>query len=236
MTPLAQAGDQEAQQLLAQVYEAQGNYALAISAWQQNRNAAALQRLGESARQAGQLEAARQAFQAAWEIDPIEFASLLSGFYLNEMNDAASAEAVLRQTLEGASMAPARPYLLRSLGRMLVAQERWAEAAQAFDEAISAAYLMIPGEGSLAELYAELAWTRHKAGQPEAALAAAGQALEMAERPQDRPLNWPYLLQFAQIFESAGQTQAALELYQRVLALKPGQQQALEAIERLSTP
>jgi tetratricopeptide (TPR) repeat protein len=233
LSPLAGQGDGEALQLLAQVYEQQGNPAAAIPIWQQSRNAAELMRLGSSAYQAGELEIARQAFQAAWEIDPLEHGASLADFYLKAIQDPAAAENILRQTLENATLSYARPYLLRRLALLLAAQERWAEAAQVYEQAISFSYMMIPGEGSLVDYYAEMAWAYQMAGQSAPAVSAIEQALALEAQPDERRLNWPTLLQAAQIYESAGQTELALQLYRRVVELNPEQEQALQALERL---
>ncbi|MBM4467829.1 MAG: tetratricopeptide repeat protein [Chloroflexi bacterium] len=77
------------------------------------------------------------------------------------------------------------------------------------------------------EAYYDMAWAYYLDGQPEQARAAIERALEFGQGIDDYG-------RVGRIYESAGETEKALSAYQRVLASRPNDRTALEALERLT--
>ena len=77
------------------------------------------------------------------------------------------------------------------------------------------------------EAYYEMAWAYYLDGQTEQAIAALERALEFLGTVDDYG-------RVGRIYESAGEVEKALSAYQRVLASRPNDRTALEALERLT--
>ena len=75
--------------------------------------------------------------------------------------------------------------------------------------------------------YYEMAWAYYLDGQTEQAIAAIERALEFRQGIDDYG-------RIGRIYESAGETEKALSAYQQVLASRPNDRTALEALERLT--
>jgi tetratricopeptide (TPR) repeat protein len=82
-----------------------------------------------------------------------------------------------------------------------------------------------------AELNYDLAWAYRLDSQPENARTSIEQALTLM-----KPLNEYYCLRAGLIYEWRGETDLAVEAYQRALTINPNSSAAQNALDRLSTP
>jgi len=228
MKPRVEAGDRYAQQFVGLAYESQGNYLRAAEVWQQVGNAAALIRVAEGAARAEQDSVALRAFSAAWEIDPRNGTSPYADF-LGQTGDLIAAERVLRA---GLAKAPPYwrtiPYWHQRLARLLMEQERWREAAAAWEEVVRTAHLFYSPGSRMGDVYYGMARAYHMSGQQDKAVVAIERAVE--EEPK-----MSYFMRAGQIYEAAGNVERAVDAYRQVLAADPNHRPAQEAIERLGS-
>ena len=91
--------DPLAMRLMADALAAQGDFAGALALWQKAGDAASLARVASQAKQAGRLEDALMAYQAAWRLNPESGTLPLASFLLYNKKDYGMAESVLRQSL-----------------------------------------------------------------------------------------------------------------------------------------
>jgi tetratricopeptide (TPR) repeat protein len=230
--PYALAGDRLALEIVAQANESLGNFTAAAHTWEQSYDVAVLLRLAEAAAQAEKLDQALEVYRAAWQIDPVAVASPMADFLERKMGDPYGAEVILRQSLERKSVYLYRPYWLLRLAELLTKQSRWAEAAEAYKQAIEVSDLMYPDEKHLARSYADLAHAYLMSDQIPAAVEAVEAGLaHLADDPAAAASVW---LQAGQVYEAAGMTAKALAAYRQVLALQPEDKTAQDALQRLS--
>jgi tetratricopeptide (TPR) repeat protein/O-antigen ligase len=133
----AAQGDPLALQLMAKVRLAQGDFPGALVFWQQTGDVLSLLRNASQALQAGRLEEAFMAYEAAWKLDPEAGTLPLVDFLVTNKQDYAGAENVLRISL--VSVPPnSWTWSLWStrLGNILQAQKRWDEAVSVYESII----------------------------------------------------------------------------------------------------
>lgn len=230
--PWATNADPLGLEVMGRAYEQLADFPAATQVWRRAGSATALLRVAKSAREQGATTAARQAYQAVWELDPHEGTLPLASFLASEMDDPAAAEDVLRQTLADYCPCPTRrPYYLRSLAQALADQDRWAEAAELYDQHLIAyPYFSEAPDGTWSpSVYDSAAWAYHQSGQTEKAVAALEKALSIGSAGPD------LLIHAGHIYEAAGQTQKALTAYRQVLAVRPNDKTAQTALQRLAT-
>jgi tetratricopeptide (TPR) repeat protein len=133
----AAQGDPLSMRLMSDALAAQGDFAGALAIWQKAGDAASVLRVASQAGQAGRLEDALMAYQAAWRLDKESGTLPLVNFLLGSKQDYATAENVLRQSLVSFPNSRYLPIWFRSLGDALRAQKRWDEAAAAYESTIA---------------------------------------------------------------------------------------------------
>jgi tetratricopeptide (TPR) repeat protein len=225
LEPLAAGGDLLALQTMGKAYEALGDLPSAIQIWEQTRNEHALYELADAARQAGELDAAQEAYAAAWQLNPGgDSTAKLATFFWLAKGDPAAAEEVLRWSLGKVRFAGRRAGWLRVLAHILTAQQRWPEAVETYEQLLEE----IANDEKAHKIYYEATWAYEQAGQPEGAMAAIEQALAL------QPANPNYHLRAGQVYESGGEPDKALAAYWQVLAQQPDNVSARQAVERLA--
>jgi len=132
----AAQGDPLAMRLLSDALAAQGDFAGALAIWQKAGDAASVLRVASQAGQAGHLEDALMAYQAAWELDKESGTLPLANFQINSQQDYGAAENVLRQSLAALPNSRYWPLWSNRLGDVLRAQKRWDEAITAYESVI----------------------------------------------------------------------------------------------------
>ena len=132
----AAQGDQLAMHLMADALLAQGDFIGAVAIWQQTKDVTSLQQAALQAQQAGRMEEALMAYEAAWTLDSEAGTLPLANFLMNYRQDYGRAENVLRQSLATIPNSGYRPDWSRRLGDALRAQQRWDEAAAAYESTI----------------------------------------------------------------------------------------------------
>lgn len=234
LQPLADQGDRYAQQLLGQIYKANGELTKAVKMWQQTGNGEALTRLAESANENGDLERASEAYYAAWELDRSQGTSDLVRFLRREMKDPAAAERVLWQSLPDVPVSLLHYGWLTQLARTLEEQERWADAAKVYERSLELGKLY--GQPTI-EFYDymdlhrvnyHLAAAYQNSEQTAQAIGSIEEAILMD------PANVSYLLRGGEIYEASGENDKALAMYGQLLVLQSDHAKALEAVARLS--
>jgi tetratricopeptide (TPR) repeat protein len=225
LEPLAAGGDPLALQAMGKAYESLGDLSAAIQIWEQTRNEYALYQVAEAAARAGDLDTAQEAYSAAWVLNPGgDSTAKLAIFLSSGKGDPAAAEAVLRWSLTNVRFSGKHASWHLILARLLEPQGRWPEAIESYRQFIAKS----PGHDKLSKVYYELSWVYHRAGRPGEAVAAIEQALTL------EAANPNYLLRAGQIYGVAGEVDKALAAYRQVLALQPGNEDALEAVKRLT--
>jgi tetratricopeptide (TPR) repeat protein len=130
----AAQGDSLALQLMAKVRLAQGDFPGALLIWQQTGDVPSLLRYASQALQAGRLEQAFMAYEAAWKVDPEAGTLPLVDFLVTDKQDYAGAENVLRISL---APLPRNSWTWSiwsiNLGNVLRAQKRWDEAVSVYE-------------------------------------------------------------------------------------------------------
>jgi len=234
LAPHISRGEKFALQISARSYELSGNFTAAIEDWKKVGDLKALLRVAKAAVQDGDLDAARQAYQAVWDLDPREGATPLANFLIKYDSDPAAAEAIYRQVLQETPYHRYLPYWLLRLAATLEEQSKWAEAASIHEQAIREVDLMYPNGRRLARRYADLAWAYHMSGQAEKAVTAIEKTLELL--PSDDSISakdaW---MRAGKIYEAGGKIEESLAAYRHVLELNPDNEEARDAIQRLET-
>ena len=95
----AAQGNPYAMRLMADVLLAQGDFAGALAIWQQTKDVDSLLRTASQTAQAGHLEEALMAYNAAWTLDPESGTLPLADFLLYTKQDYGRADNVLLQSL-----------------------------------------------------------------------------------------------------------------------------------------
>jgi putative inorganic carbon (hco3(-)) transporter len=133
----AARADPLALHLMAEVRLAQGDFPGALVIWQQTGDVLSLLRNASQAQQAGRLEQAFMAYEAAWKLDPEEGTMPLVDFLVTYKLDYAGAENVLRISL-GPLPRNSWTWSIWSirLGDILRAQKRWDEAVSVYKSII----------------------------------------------------------------------------------------------------
>jgi tetratricopeptide (TPR) repeat protein len=221
-------------QLAASTYLAQGNYPAAIDIWRSLGSVTRLLAVAEFASEAGDRVGASAAYQAAYDLDPIQTTSLFANYLITEMEDPAAAETLLRNALDLSSNNRFTPYWWQRLARLLESQGRWAEAAEAYQAVIEKHHLMYAEDQQLYRRYLDLAWAYHQAGMDSQALEALRRSI--SERPQDVTSLETFWLRAGQIYEGAGRISEAQDAYRQVLDRFPHNSAAQEGLQRLSEP
>ena len=226
MKPYATADNSYALEFVGLAREELGDYVGAVKIWQQLEDAEGLLGVAEAAEQAGQTQVAHSAYATAWQIDP----QITTGPYvsfLEKNDDLAGAEEVLRQGIQKhSSSSRVRPYWYSKLAELMMQQERWGEAIQAWQGVIAYADLFYDSESKMDRVYYQLSWAYHMDGQNAKAIDAIEKALALNP-------NLKFYLRAGQIYTAAGDTQSALNAYQQALAIEPNNETALEAIHHL---
>jgi len=132
----AAQGDPLSMRLMSDALAAQGDFAGALAIWQKAGDAASVLRVASQAQQAGHLEDARMAYQAAWELDKESGTLPLVNFLLGSKQDYGAAENVLRQSLAALPNSKSWPLWSNRLGDALRAQKRWDEALTAYESTL----------------------------------------------------------------------------------------------------
>ncbi len=136
MQPLVDAGDLYALQFTGQAYELLGDYQSALFIWQQTRNSRSLLRVAEISKQLGRLDIARQAYYAAWEVDPVKGTFPLVEYLRLVEKDYKAAEEVLLESYND-SLSPAHRHLLWDRMRVVLdKQQDWPRAIEIYQQAI----------------------------------------------------------------------------------------------------
>lgn len=172
----AARGNQYAMRLMGNVRLAQGDFAGALATWQQAGDVASLLRVASQSRQAGRLEEALMAYQAAWTLNP-ELGTLPLVNFLFVRKEYGTAENVLRLSL---SSVPNLKYWLvwsRRLGDALRAQKRWDEAATVYESVIA----RTPNDWAA---HIGLGWARYERG--DGLRAATSEFQEAIAAPQSQ--------------------------------------------------
>ena len=153
----AAQGDPLAMRLMSDALAAQGDFAGALAIWQQAEDVASLLRVASQAQQAGRLEDALMAYQAAWRLDKESGTLPLVNFLLGSKPDYGMAENVLRQSL--AALPHSRSWLAwsRRLGDALRAQKRWDEAVAVYESTL----VQAPDDWAA---HIGVGWTRYERG------------------------------------------------------------------------
>jgi tetratricopeptide (TPR) repeat protein len=227
MEPYAAAGNRYALEFVGLAREELGDYPGAVQIWKQLEDAEGLLGLAEAAEQAGQTQVAHSAYTAAWQIDPQTTTGTFADF-LERNGDLAGAEEVLRQGIQKHSLSSrVRPYLYQRLAELMMKQERWNEAVQAWQGTIEYADFFYHPESKMDRVYYQLSWAYHMDGQNAKAIDAIEKALALNP-------NLKFYLRAGQIYTAAGDTQSALNAYQQALAIEPNNETALEAIKHIN--
>ncbi|GAP07780.1 cytochrome c biogenesis factor [Anaerolinea thermolimosa] len=164
-------------------------------------------------------------YQLAAQIDPLGSTAALARFLWYPLRDYARMEQVLARALEAYPQAPARAEWWMLLGNALRAQKKYDGALEAYHRSLA----LNPDRP---ESYAELAQCYREMGRPAEALEMINQALEKAGKPTPA---W-VLRRAAQVYEWAGQAEAALNFARQVLAQAPEDASMLQLVERLTKP
>ncbi len=128
----AAQGDPLAMGLMADALFAQGDLSGALEIWQKMGDIYRINIVALQAQQAGNLDAALQAYEAAWQLDVESGTVPLVDFLINSKNDYGTAEIVLRNALAAFPGTRYWPYWSNRLGGVLRTQKRWAEAQAAY--------------------------------------------------------------------------------------------------------
>jgi tetratricopeptide (TPR) repeat protein len=211
---------------VGQAYTAQADYESAIAIWQQLYYWQELYRIGRVAQGNDQPDIALRAFIASWEINP-KFATNHLASLLIEKGELEDAENVYRRAIRMISRYDHRqPSWHQGLARLLMEQDRWSEAVEAWEDVLHTAYLHEKINNQLDQVYYEMAWAYHMSGQNQKAVEAIEQAV--AQNPTLRSL-----LRAGQIYEAIGDRQKAVNAYRQVIDTDPNHQTAQEGIDRL---
>jgi len=222
--PLAIAGDFLAGQYAARAYEGLGALAAAIDLLHATGGVGELLRIGLAAHRAGDLETARRAYAAAWELDP-RLATDRLALVLADLGRPEEVEQVFLSALEQVGRYDRRtPGWQRGLARLYAEQERWVEAVGAYEAALATAGY--DPAFDVGTVYYEIAWAYSRTGRHADAVAAIEIAVELD------PSATSYL-RLGAIHEAAGRPDLALAAYRQVLDLNPDSRPAQEAVERL---
>jgi tetratricopeptide (TPR) repeat protein len=157
VTSQAAQGNKLAMHLMVDVRLAQGDFAGALAIWQQVGDVASLLQAALQAQQAGHPKNALMAYEAAWTLDPESSTLPLANFLLDYRQDYSTAEKVLRQSLATLPNSRSWPLWSNLLGDALRAQNRWDEAATAYENTI----VQAPDDWAA---HIGLGWTRYERG------------------------------------------------------------------------
>ena len=231
-SPLAVQGNKYAIELQGRAFEGAGDYSAAFQAYRHVGNSQGLLRVAATTSELGDVNIARVAYYAAWEIDPRNTTEKLVKFLVDN-GDNIGAEEIIRRSLDSAHLGRVRPYVLVQLAGILESQNRWSESLEIHAQVIDESYLFYPGERHLARRYTDLAWAYHMINQHPMAVDAIQNAI--TQLPSD-PSSYVHVwLQAGQIYENSGKTKLALQAYQKVLEQEPDYKNALDAVLRLTT-
>ncbi|MFC2055538.1 tetratricopeptide repeat protein [Chloroflexota bacterium] len=231
LSPLAVQGNKYGIELLGRAFEGAGDYSAAFQAYRHIANIQGLLRVAATASQVDDVITEREAYYAAWEINPRNVAGNLAKL-LAKQGDFTGAEEVLRQSLDRLHYDRIRPYWLVRLAEILESQNKWTEAVEIHEQVIEDSYLFYPGERHLARRYADLAWAYLQSDQIDKAVSAIQKSLsEIDPDPRYAEYVW---LRAGEVYEAAGMVEQAQQAFRRVLELKPNNRTALDAIQRLS--
>lgn len=173
----AAQGDPLALHLMANIRLAQGDFPGALVIWQQAGDFLSLSQNASQAQQAGRLEHAFMAYEAAWKLDPDAGTLPLVDFLLNKQ-DYAGAENVLRISL--VSIPPNSwnwSIWSARLGDALRAQKRWDEAISVYES------IIYPTQFDW-EVHLGLGWAKYERG--DNLQAAMDEFQEVIKSPESR--------------------------------------------------
>ncbi len=136
LSPLAVQGNKYGMELLGRAFEGAGDYSAAFQAYRHIGNRKGLLRVAATTVQAGDLNTALEAYQAAWEVDPVESTTGYVDFLRNNLNEDETAVAVLRKALSLQAVPRRRMIWYDRLIGLLSSQKRWPEAESVIEEAI----------------------------------------------------------------------------------------------------
>jgi putative inorganic carbon (hco3(-)) transporter len=195
----AAQGDSLALHLLAKVRLTQGDFPGALVIWQQTGDVLSLLRNASVAQQAGRLEQANLAYEAAWKLDPGAGTLPLVDFLVNNKQDYAGAENVLRISL---APFPRNSWIWSiwsiRLGDILRAQKRWDEAVSVYQSIIP------PTQYYYWEVHLGLGWTKYERGDGlHAALDEFQKVINSPESRGNGQLAMALVLTRARRFEEA---------------------------------
>jgi len=153
----AAQGDPLAMRLMSDALAAQGDFAGALAIWQKAGDAASVLRVASQAQQAGRLEDALLAYQAAWRLVPESGTLPLANFLLDSKQDYGRAEKVLRQSLATFPNSRSWPVWSDRLGDALRAQKRWDEAVAVYESVL----VRTPDDWTA---HIDLGWAKYERG------------------------------------------------------------------------
>lgn len=206
ITPVDKTADRLVLDTYAQILYLEEDYQGAIEAWKNAGNARSLRQAGTELIKMGNPELGFLGWQAAYDVDPVQY-TITYAHALKSQGDYHAAIALIKQSVQDYPGSNRVPLWYKTMGDLYQDVENYPEAAQ--------------GHFELAEVY----WENDQSEQADQAIA---QAIQLD------PDNLNYHLLAGQIFEKSGSLEKALHAYETVLRIDPNQNQALEAIERLS--
>jgi tetratricopeptide (TPR) repeat protein len=225
--PLVKEDDFLAMQLTARSFEARADYASALEIWLTLGSNDALFKFAETAERAGEPEMAIQAYQAVWNTQPRITTERIAKL-LAAGGDRPAAIALYRASLDRINRFDDRlPSWNRSLARLLMEEERWFEATQAWERVVQHTAQFYYGPSELDVLHDEIATAYFMDNQHEQARASIESAIE------SEPSTEVYAMA-GLIFESLGDHSVALSHYEQALKLDTLNEIAILGIERLN--
>lgn len=205
----AAQGDPLSMRLMGDALLAQGDFAGALAIWQQAGDAASLLRVASQAGQAGRLEDALMAYQAAWRLDKESGTLPLANFLLNSEKDYGAAENVLQQSLVALPNSRYWPLWSNRLGDALRVQKRWDEALTAYESTL----VHSPDDWAA---HTGLGWTKYERGDGlQAAMSEFQEAINIPESKGNGQLA------IAQALTREKQFEEADAWFAQALALNP---------------
>jgi tetratricopeptide (TPR) repeat protein len=202
-------GDQSALHLMGDALLAQGDFVGAVAIWQHSGDIVSLLRAASQAQQAGRLEEARIAYEAAWTLDSESVTLPLADFLLNYTQYYDRAEKVLRQSLATFPNSPFWPFWFCRLGDALRGQNRWDEAIAVYERAI----VSNPDDWAA---YIGLGWARY--GRGDGLQAALSEFQKVINVPESQG-NGQFAI--AQVLTRENQYDKADVWFAKALALNP---------------
>lgn len=221
LMPLLVNQDRAVQGTYAELLYAKGQKAEAFRIWENLNETIILERAANQAIEQGGSQLLLEANQSLYRLDPDKYTSSLA-FTLKSQGQLSEAEDLL---LLSRSDYPNSEYAsdwLRYLADIYVAGSDWQKAEQIYRQAILENSSDVRAWRNLGLLYTS------QLKMPEKAIECFQKIISLS--PSE---TYGYTL-LAQAYEKAGDIEKALQTYQNLLLVSPGDSSALEALERLT--